>query len=118
MIKKIKIIDLLCLISNGKDLPRQIKYKNHEYDLVNKQYLEDDLSGLDLVYLDELNDEVEILDDEEDKDIPLIPDDKLIVLNQDKKVDISNAIDYNFKVLKDQINILTREFNEYRKENE
>ena len=38
--------------------------------MVNGQYLEDDLSGLDLVYLDELNDEVEII--EEDKKIEKI----------------------------------------------
>lgn len=94
-----------------------------------------------------LNDEVEILDDEEDnpktlkfgdevvltrtncddiqgfiisskgiepiedKDIPLIPDDELVIFDKP-------GLDFNFKVLKEKINQVAEEFNEYRKENE
>ena len=47
---------------------------------------------------------------EEDKDIPLIPDDELIDIGE------HNALSYNFKVLKEKINQIAEEFNEYRKE--
>ena len=42
--------------------------------------------------------------EDEDKDIPLIPDDELIILKQSKTVDMQYAIDFNFKVLKEKIN--------------
>lgn len=42
--------------------------------------------------------------EDEDKDIPLIPDDELIILKQEKAIDMQKAIDYNFKVLKEKIN--------------
>ena len=48
---------------------------------------------------------------EEDKDIPLIPDDELYITANSRQ-------DYNFKVLKEKINQVVKEFNEYRKENE
>lgn len=48
---------------------------------------------------------------EEDKDIPLIPDDELYVFKGD-----SRELNYNFKVLKEKINQVVEEFNEYRKE--
>ena len=55
---------------------------------------------------------------EEDKDIPLIPDDELIILKQSKTVDMQYAIDFNFRVVEEKINQVVEEFNEYRKENE
>ena len=55
---------------------------------------------------------------EEDKDIPLIPDDELIILKQSKTVDMQYAIDFNFRVVEEKINQVVKEFNEYRKENE
>lgn len=128
MNKKIKIIDLLCLISNGEEVPKKIKYASTEYefsgyDTASKNYkceyeggfYSDLFSDIDGACL---NDEVEILDDEEDKDIPLIPDDELIILKQSKTVDMQYAIDFNFKVLKEKINQVVKEFNEYRKGNE
>ena len=61
-----------------------------------------------------LDKEVEVIE-EEDKDIPLIHDD---VLWEIENNDATNyRLNYNFKVLKDHINELTKEFNEYRKEN-
>ena len=56
--------------------------------------------------------------EEEDKDIPLIPDDELIILKQSKTVDMQYAIDFNFRVVEEKINQVVEEFNEYRKENE
>lgn len=48
--------------------------------------------------------------EEEDKDIPLIPDDELCIFKGD-----STELNYNFKVLKEKINQVVEEFNEYRK---
>ena len=59
----------------------------------------------------------ELLEDD-DKDIPLIPDDELIILKQSKTVDMQYAIDFNFRVVEEKINQVVEEFNEYRKENE
>lgn len=61
-----------------------------------------------------LYDEVEILEDEEDKDIPLIPDDELFTL--DKYNLHKQEINYNFKVLKEKINQVVEELN--RRNNE
>ena len=51
-----------------------------------------------------------ITEQDEDKDIPLIPDDELIDIGE------YNELSYNFKVLKEKINQIAEEFNEYRKE--
>lgn len=51
----------------------------------------------------------------EDKDIPLIPDDELFTTEEN--ILTIQEIDYNFKVLKEKINQVVKEFNEYRKEN-
>lgn len=120
MRKKIKIIDLLCLISNGEEVPKVIAYENKVYHYVEeyKDYVYDDAYCLIGDYFVNhygitmyLNDEVEILDNEEDKGIPLIPDDELYITANSRQ-------DYNFKVLKEKINQVVEEFNEYRKGNE
>lgn len=49
--------------------------------------------------------------EDEDKDIPLIPDDELIILKQEKAIDMQKAIDYNFKVLKEKINQVVKVIN-------
>lgn len=127
MKKKIKIIDLLCLISNGEELPKEIKYKDYifSWDNIDEDYYCEEYGNL-FEYLfskfptnNILNIEVEILDDEEDKDIPLIPDDELYEL-QEENIMLTDEyrIDYNFKVLKEKINQVVKEFNEYRKDNE
>ena len=53
-------------------------------------------------YIDYLLEKID--KEDEDKDIPLIPDDELIILKQEKAIDMQKAIDYNFKVLKEKIN--------------
>lgn len=55
-----------------------------------------------------LDKEVEVLEDE---DIPLIPDDELIILKQEKAIDMQKAIDFNFKVLQEKINQVVEEMN-------
>ena len=115
-----KVIDLLNKIANGEEVPKKIKYKTYIYKFIkaeNKYYEENNADqpngtlghywALDGI----LNNEVEILDDEEDKDIPLIPDDELCIFKGDSK-----ELNYNFKVLKEKINQVVTEFNEYRKE--
>ena len=128
MMKKIKIIDLLNRIANGEEVPKKIKYASTEYefsgyDTASKNYkceyeggfYSDLFSDIDGACL---NNEVEILDDEEDKDIPLIPDDELIILKQSKTVDMQYAIDFNFKVLKEKINQVVKELNRRSNEEE
>jgi len=110
-----KVIDLLNKIANDEEVPKKIKFDNRFY-LFNKakdNYYENENCSInwDYVSLHCLNEEVEILDDEEDKDIPLIPDDELYITANSRQ-------DYNFKVLKEKINQVVEEFNEYRKENE
>lgn len=58
--------------------------------------------------------------EDDDKDIPLIPDDELYNLKNNVGLlpGVANEIDFNFKVLKEKINQVVKEFNEYRKENE
>lgn len=117
MKNKIKIIDLLCLISNGEEVPEKIKYYDNIFRKcdIGDDYFNDasyDWLFKDIFDTSMLNDKVEILDDEEDKDIPLIPDDEL-------KDDYTQTnLDFNFRVLKEKINQVVKEFNEYRKENE
>lgn len=126
MKKKIKNIDLLCLISLGEEVPKRIKYNDCIYKL-NKIKTE---NGYDVDYYCDycsemlfadvidvhrrLNDEVEILD-EEDKDIPLIPDDELYDMSNVENYKSYEKLAYNFKVLKEKINQVVEEFNEYRK---
>ena len=114
MRKKIKIIDLLCLISNYEEVPSKIKYEDEiftfsGYNSASKNYkneLEDLFEVLDGSML---NDEVEILDDEEDKDIPLIPDDELYNMKDWE-------LNYNFKVLYEKINQIVKKINEFNEE--
>lgn len=116
-----KIIDLLNKIATGEDIPKKIKYNTFEL----KRTMSNNLLRL---YVDEegmffpeyysgltLNDEVETLDNEEDKDIPLIPDDELFTTEEN--ILTIQEIDYNFRVLREKINQVVEEFNEYRKEN-
>lgn len=126
MKKTMKLIDILGYISVGENIPKRIRYDNiiWNYDSENYDYANDDI-GQNLFsdyinskwYIVEiLNTEVEILDEEDEKDIPLIPDDGLYEFNmKDKLLDLDN-LNYNFKVLKEKINQVVEEFNEYRKE--
>lgn len=113
MNKKIKIIDLLCLISNGEEVPKKIKWEGtiYGYSDCDKDYLEfpfseEEYRGLfdmkDSVLTQYLNDEVEILDDK-DIEIPLIPDDELNIMTG-FGVKKNDKLNYNFKVLKEKIN--------------
>lgn len=117
-----KIIDLLNKMANG-EIPPKIKHNDtiYIYDSYGGEcgYVDKTKTPykwfakvIDCDIKEDLNDEVEILD-EKDKDIPLIPNDELYTFHGDNK-----ELNYNFKALKDQINILTKEFNEYRKENQ
>ena len=119
----IKIIDLLCLISNGEAVPKKIRLNGciFEYQGDDYKYIEDGKEYW--LFSDEypnkyewlynfLNAAADVIDDE-DKDIPLIPDDELYIFKGDSK-----ELNYNFKVLTEKINQVVKEFNEYRKENE
>ena len=126
MKKKIKIIDLLCLISNGEEVPKEIKYEDYifSWDNTDEDYYCEEYGNL-FEYLfstvqtnNILNDEVEILEDEEEKDIPLIPNDELYDMSNVENYKSYEKLAYNFKVLKEKINQVVKEFNEYRKENE
>lgn len=132
--RKIKIIDLLCLISNGEEVPKHIRFDNEHWYWGYDSYVpvgflafSPDVQTSESLFqryrIDYcLNDEVEILDDEEDKDIPLIPDDELWSINGKKgiiedantysEISRDTAINYNFKVLKEKINQIARKINE------
>lgn len=129
MKNKIKIIDLLCLISNGEEVPKRIKYEEYEYewDLGLLDYIHKNKQNTISLFdeyicnlCNDLNDELEILD-EEDKDIPLIPDDDLYIINKKNGIsevngtkygtDKDTALNYNFKVLKEKINQVVEELN-------
>lgn len=140
MNKKTKIIDLLCLISNGEEVPKKIKFKDNIYEYRGDDYccifqnskelwlFSDGYTNKTMWLGEFLNYEVEILDDGEDKDIPLIPDDELWEIDGKKgiiedahtysEISRDSAINRNFKVLKEKINQVAKEFNEYRKEKE
>lgn len=53
-------------------------------------------------YIDYLLEKID--KEDEDKNIPLIPDDELVILKQEKAIDMQKAIDFNFKVLQEKIN--------------
>ena len=121
-----KVIDLLNKIANGEEVPKRIKISDNYYhfDIDDSDYYNDvdnKATLIENIYLHNayvwLNKEVEILD-EEDKDIPLIPDDELHEFNTKEKILNLDKLNYNFKVLKEKINQVVEEFNEYRKENE
>lgn len=104
-----KTIELLVKISNGEYIPEYISYFNlveQKLDtmLCSKSNI---IHKLDIGAL-MLNSEITF---EEDKDIPLIPEDELYVFKGD-----SRELNYNFKVLREKINQVVEEFNEYRKE--
>ena len=110
-----KTIELLVKISNGEYIPEYISYFNlveQKLDtmLCSKSNI---IHKLDIGAL-MLNSEITF---EEDKDIPLIPEDELFLMQQNG-ADIRGFeyLDYNFKVLKEKINQVVEEFNEYRKE--
>lgn len=115
-----KVIDLLNKIADG-NIPKNIRFNDMfmTYDEKKQNYFSKFGNEIDWKYtvMEYINDEIEIID-EEDKDIPLIPDDELIILKQSKTVDMQYAIDFNFRVVEEKINQIATEFNEYRKENE
>lgn len=125
MRNKIKIIDLLCLISNGEEVPEKIKFDNilYTHSISGNDYFSYMTNEWLFRHIDTsvLNDEIEILDDEEDKDIPLIPDDDLYIINKKNGIsevngtkygtDKDTALNYNFKVLKEKINQVVEELN-------
>ena len=116
-----KIIDLLNKIANGEEVPKKIKFYGKYYIWYDNRYTgnegycleplkSDSNSFLEINTVYDLNNEIEILE-EEDKDIPLIPDDELYVFKGD-----SRELNYNFRVLKEKINqILEVMNNEYNK---
>lgn len=118
-----KVIDLLNKIANSEEVPKKIRYNSvvmqYNEDMKDYERYYGDLFfrylGRCSILPERLNNEVEILN-EEDKDIPLIPDDELIILKQSKTVDMQYAIDFNFKVLKEKINQVVEELN--RRNNE
>lgn len=122
MKKKMKVIDLLKKIANGEEVPEKIKYYDNIFRKcdIGDDYFNDasyDWLFKDIFDTSMLNDEVEILN-EENKDIPLIPDDELIILKQEKAIDMQKAIDFNFKVLQEKINQVVKELNRRNNEEE
>ena len=117
-----KIIDLLYKIANyDDDIPLKIKYDNYILEFDGNTYIDNEGDCLNehlLPDLSNINAKVEILDE----DIPLIPDDELYCLTQPKfcfenETTKEKRIDYNFRVLKEKLNQVIKEFNEFREKN-
>lgn len=100
---KIKVIDLLNMISKGEEVPNKIKIKQWEYNEEDED-LEYEL--FDRLYNEdfELNDEVEEI--EEDKKIEKIPNTYL-----DKEM-YSKYWDIDTKILQEKINEIIDKINE------
>ena len=91
---------------------------SNDYKTIKVRLVEDENGDISIGYNKTYR--IEEILDEEDKDIPLIPDDELYNLKNNVGLlpGVANEIDFNFKVLKEKINQVVKEFNEYRKENE
>ena len=120
MKKKTKVIDLLVKISKGEKTPEYVRYRNYltgSFDtmMVCKENLIYKLDQTEIY----LNDELEILD-EEDKDIPLIPDDELCKFKGLEKLKSTTyeMLNFNFKVLQEKINQVAEELNRRNNEEE
>ena len=118
-----KIIDLLNKIANGEEVPKRIKISDNYYhfDIDDSDYYNDADNKdtlMENIYLHNayvwLNKEAEILDDKEDKDIPLIPNDELYEIQGNN----NQQLNYNFKVLKEKINQVAEELNRRNNEEE
>lgn len=109
---KIKIIDLVARWLNADEMPKKIKYDGliFEYDPLANDYMTEEsyLGLLDRVAaFSDFNDEVEII--EEPKKIEKIgekPDTILYEFN-DYVGTLEDALDWNFKVIEDKINVLS-----------
>ncbi len=116
---KIKIIDLLNKIANGEKVPKKIKYNNNIYEYcqndnryhqITKNYPNRDMDDLSkvigLMNFNYLNDEVEIIEDKKIEKIGEKPDTILYEFN-DYDGMLEDALDWNFKVIEDKINVLS-----------
>lgn len=110
--KKIKIIDLLNMISKGEEVPKKIKYDCVIYEFNNscRQYYEEGIGTYfdnkltynksieQKFYGDFLNDEVEIIEEEQDIDIQAIKE--LDVINIGNKPKYKNEVgEYAVRVI-------------------
>ena len=106
---KIKVIDLLNMISKGEEVPNKIKHWKTEYQKLDNdtfvQYRNKDGYCLDLVQI--LNDEVEII--EEDKPIEEIKTEFIGDNFSAKKIVEKNGKGYSIRVVD---NILINKINE------
>ena len=104
---KIKIIDLINMISKGEEVPKKIKYNGEEfqftgYDRASKNYINELEDLFEVLDGSMLNDKVEILDEE--KKIP-----EKITMRAGLVGDINNKIenlDINIMAVEDKLNQL------------
>ena len=123
MNKKIKMIELLNMIANGEEMPKEIKLDNEVFVYIGKweQYVtkEEEIPLLrricDYNYSG-LNDEVEILEDntEEIEEIQEISDEYFNMLSDEAKVKWLKSY---IKEDRNKINELVKAVNKLRKEN-
>lgn len=111
-----KIIDLLVKISKGEEVPKRIKYQNEIYTYANDDYCTTNEKWLfsesyteKVAWLNDfLNDEVEVMDNEEEKEI-----EKLGYCCVNKNGETRNFVDVE-EVLKNKINELIDVINDMR----
>ena len=120
MNKEITIYELLGLMKDDK-APEKIKYKDLEYKYLYKykdyENVKEKLLFADVCAMKtSLNDKVEIL--EEDEGIELLDttqDNTLIIMECCTGI-LEKALDWNFNILKEKINELSKEVNNLRKD--
>ena len=118
-----KMIDLLNKIANGEEVP-MFKYEGHryEYSKVNEMFedLDNDERCKSEIYFCELNDEVEIIEEQEDKKIKRLNQDNFqCVSNLEASGQSANYFEYGLESeirdIVDKINEIIDKVNELEK---
>ena len=119
-----KVIDLLNKIANNEEVPKKIKYQGDIY-LYNEdenvyEGLEECVTLLENVYECDLNDEIEIIEEEKDKEINYVSTYVLCDIDFERKGKYSlkavEIIDKAFEEYSETINNLIDELNKIKKE--
>lgn len=119
MNKEIKIIDLLNMIAEGKELPKKFMYKGHLFYRQKTKgicYRCDELNEIfeECLVLEDLNDTVEIIEEDNNKIEKLIINEAYKFSSstiKDFTMKDKRLLDSNFKTLSDKINEIIDKIN-------
>lgn len=121
MNKEITIYELLGLMKDDK-APKRIKYKGKIYVFAGDDYsVNDDLEEWLLTEYDYLttllNEKVEIIEEDEGIELLDTTQDNTLIIMECYTGILEKALDWNFNILKEKINELSKEVNKLRKKN-